>query len=59
MADAGDLKKGTDVKWDTPQGETEGKVVDSKDTKNGERFVVKSDKSGKTATHKPDALDKK
>lgn len=66
-----DLKSGDHVKWDTPQGETTGKVVKketgtakagghtAKATKDDPQYRVKSDKSGKEAIHKPDALKKK
>ena len=65
-----DLKTGDKVKWDTPQGETHGKVVKketgttkagghtAKATKQDPQFRVKSDKSGKEAVHKPDELRK-
>ncbi len=61
-------KKGTKVRWDTPQGETTGvveKTVTSttkvkghtaKATKDAPQVVVKSSKSGKEAVHKPDEL---
>lgn len=68
MSDA--LKKGDQVSWDTPQGETEG-VVEKKLTedtkikshkvsasKDNPEYLVKSDKSGKEAAHKPDELKK-
>ena len=63
-------KKGDKVAWDTPQGETHGtvekkltsethikghKVAASPDNP---EYLVKSDKSGKEAAHKPDALRK-
>jgi len=66
-----DLKSGDHVKWDTPQGETTGTVVKketgttkagghtAKATKDDPQYRVKSDKSGKEAVHKPDALTKK
>ena len=63
-------KKGDKVAWDTPQGETHG-VVEKKLTsethikghkvaasKDNPEYLVKSDKSGKEAAHKPDALRK-
>jgi len=65
------LKAGDKVKWDTPQGETSGTVVKketgttkagghtAKATKDDPQYRVKSDKSGKEAVHKPDALKKK
>lgn len=66
-----DLKKGDDVTWQTHGTETEGTVTRkiTDDTKAAGRTVkasdddpqyeVKSDKSGKKAVHKPEALDKK
>lgn len=68
MAD--DLKKGDHVKWDTPQGETEGTVEkkltaptkikshEVKASKDDPEYLVKSDKSGKEAAHKPGELKK-
>ena len=65
------LKSGDHVKWDTPQGETTGTVVKketgttkagghtAKASKDDPQYRVKSDKSGKEAVHKPDALKKK
>jgi hypothetical protein len=63
-------KKGDKVVWDTPQGETHG-VVEKKLTSethikghkvaaspDNPEYLVKSDKSGKEAAHKPDALRK-
>ena len=67
---AGLPKKGDKVSWKTPRGETHGtveKVVTSttkvkghtaKATKEEPEVLVKSDKSGKEAVHKPDALKK-
>ncbi|MBB3695513.1 DUF2945 domain-containing protein [Sphingomonas sp. BK580] len=64
------LKAGDKVKWDTPQGQTSGKVVKketkttkagghtAKATKDDPQYRVKSDKSGKEAVHKPDELKK-
>ncbi|AOF93136.1 DUF2945 domain-containing protein [Sinorhizobium sp. RAC02] len=64
------FKKADKVKWDTSQGETEGKVVRKqtsktkikdhtvKATKSDPQFIVESDKSGKRAAHKPEALKK-
>ena len=64
------LKSGDKVKWDTPQGETHGKVTKkvtsttkvkghtAKATKDDPQYKVKSDKSGKEAVHKPDELKK-
>ncbi len=63
-------KTGEKVKWDTPQGETKGtveKTVTSttkvkghtaKATKEKPEVMVKSDKSGKKAVHKPEELKK-
>lgn len=63
-------KKGDKVAWDTPQGETHGtvekkltsethikghKVAASPDNP---EYLVQSDKSGKEAAHRPDALRK-
>ena len=64
------FKKGDKVKWETSQGETEGKVVRKQTsktkikghtvnaTKSDPQFIVESDKSGKRAAHKPEALKK-
>ncbi|MEX5296523.1 DUF2945 domain-containing protein [Kocuria sp. CPCC 205268] len=62
------LGKGTRVAWNTPQGRTEGTVVERK-TEDFEldgrtyraspedpHFIVESDSSGARATHKADAL---
>ncbi|HEU4883853.1 MAG TPA: DUF2945 domain-containing protein [Longimicrobium sp.] len=62
------FKKGDRVAWDTPQGETHG-VVERKltsethvkghkaaATPDDPQYLVKSDKSGKEAAHKPDEL---
>ncbi|MBH0619324.1 DUF2945 domain-containing protein [Salmonella enterica] len=63
-------KKGDEVKWGTAGGETEGtveKIVTSttkikghtaKATKEQPQVLVKSDKSGKEAVHKPEELKK-
>lgn len=65
------LKKGDKVTWETSQGKTEGKVVKKqtadttikghtvKASKSDPQFIVESEKSGKKAAHKPDALKKK
>ena len=63
-------KKGDKVAWDTPQGETHG-VVEKKLTSEthikghkvaaspeNPEYLVKSDKSGNPAAHKPGALRK-
>ena len=64
-------KKGDKVKWGTSQGGTQGtveKVVTSttkvkshvaKATKEKPQVLVKSDKSGKEAVHKPEELKKR
>ncbi|TYP89535.1 DUF2945 domain-containing protein [Blastococcus xanthinilyticus] len=64
-----DLKKGDHVTWKSHGSETEG-TVERKITSDTEasgrtvraseddpQYEVKSDKSGKTAVHKPGALD--
>ena len=68
---AKDLKKGDKVTWETSQGETHGTVekkltapTDIKShhvaaSKDNPEYLVKSDKTGKEAAHKPDALEKK
>ncbi len=65
------LKKGDPVEWNTSQGTAEGEVAEkvtgkktvkghtAKASKEEPQFEVKSDKTGKTAIHKPDALKKK
>jgi len=64
------LKPGDKVSWGTSGGETHGAVEKkvtgttqikghtAKVTKEEPQFVVKSDKSGKKAVHKPDDLKK-
>ena len=65
------LKPGDKVTWQTSQGETHG-VVEKKQTtptqikshkveasKDNPEYIVKSDKSGAKAAHKPEALHKK
>ena len=64
------VKEGDKVKWDTAGGETHGTVEKkvtsdtkikghvAKATKEEPQFVVKSDKSGKEAVHKPEELKK-
>ena len=66
-----DLKAGDKVAWDTSQGETTGKVVrketstaqvqghTAKASKDAPQYRVKSDKSGKEAIHKPEALHRR
>ena len=64
------LKPGDKVKWGTSGGETHG-MVDKKQTtptkikshkveasKSDPQYIVKSDKTGAKAAHKPDALKK-
>ena len=64
------LKPGDKVSWGTSQGETHG-VVEKKQTtptkikshevkasKDNPEYIVKSDKTGAKAAHKPDALRK-
>jgi len=65
-----ELKRGDHVTWSTSQGKTEGTVVKkvttdtqieghhAKASRDDPQFVVKSDKTGKKAVHKPDALKK-
>jgi hypothetical protein len=64
------FSKGDTVRWNTPQGETHGTIVEKKTkdfTFDGQKFtassdepayVVESDKSGKQAAHKESALTK-
>ena len=63
-------KKGDKVRWNTPQGETHGEVVevrtspfsiegtDLKASEDDPRIVVVSDRTGARAAHKPGALRK-
>jgi hypothetical protein len=65
-----ELKKGDKVKWNTSQGETTGevkkKLTSSTEIKGhhvaasqeNPEYLVESDKTGKQAAHKPDALEK-
>ncbi|MDZ7960352.1 MAG: DUF2945 domain-containing protein [Aulosira sp. DedQUE10] len=65
-----EFKKGDKVKWNTAQGETTGevekKITSPTDIKghhvaasqDNPEYLVKSDKTGKQAAHKPDALEK-
>ena len=67
---AQNLEQGERVKWNTPQGETLGKVKKklTTTTKVGgqkisasdddPRYLIESEKSGKESAHKPDALSK-
>jgi hypothetical protein len=65
-----EFRQGDKVEWNTPQGKTRG-TVKKKLTSNTEvggqninaseydpRYLVESEKSGKEAAHKPDALSK-
>lgn len=64
------LKKGDRVQWNTSQGKTTGEVIkkltsptDLKGhhvaaSEDNPEYLVKSDKTGKEAAHKPDALEK-
>lgn len=66
-----ELKPGDPVEWSTSQGKTHGKVVARQTSpteikghkaaasKSNPQYIVKSDKSGKKAAHKPAALKKK
>jgi hypothetical protein len=67
---AQEFKQGDTVEWNTPQGKTRGKVkrkLTSSTQIGGQkvnaseddpRYVVESEKSGKEAAHKPNALSK-
>lgn len=67
---AEELKKGDKVEWKTSQGKTTGEVkqkltspTDIKGhhvaaSEDNVQYLVESDKSGKEAAHKPDALEK-
>jgi hypothetical protein len=64
------LKAGDKVKWDTSQGETHGKVQKrltrtthikghtAKATADDPQYLVKSDKTGALAAHRPEELRK-
>ncbi|WP_375515866.1 DUF2945 domain-containing protein [uncultured Nostoc sp.] len=64
------FQKGDRVEWNTSQGKTTGKVVkkltsptDIKEhhiaaSEDNPEYLVESDKTGKQAAHKPDALKK-
>lgn len=67
---AKELKTGDKVSWDTSQGETHG-TVEKKQTRRTKikghtvaaspeepQYIVRSDKSGKKAAHKPEELRK-
>ncbi|BAZ19897.1 hypothetical protein NIES4073_07700 [Kalymmatonema gypsitolerans NIES-4073] len=65
-----ELKKGDRVKWNTSRGETTGEVekkltspTDIKGhhvaaSEDNPEYLVKSDKTGKEAAHKPESLEK-
>lgn len=65
------LKKGDKVEWKSSQGKVEGtvekKLTEETDIKNhhvsasedNPEYLVKSDKTGKEAAHKPESLKKK
>lgn len=65
-----DLKAGDHVEWDWSQGKVKGTVVKKQITptdikghhvaasKDNPEYIVKSDKTGAEAAHKPDALKK-
>lgn len=67
----GELKKGDRVEWNTTRGKTEGRVLKkltepieieehhAKASRDEPQFLVQSEKSGKKAAHKPEALHKK
>lgn len=70
MAKEDDLKRGDKVEWNTPQGKTHGRVVKKVTSEthvkghkvaaspDNPEFLVKSDKSGSEAAHKPESLKK-
>ena len=67
---AQEFRPGDRVKWNTPQGETYGKVkkkLTSETEVSGQkvnaseedpRYLMESEKSGNEAAHKPDSLSK-
>jgi len=67
---AQELNQGDKVEWNTPQGKTRGTVkkrLTSETEVGGQKinaseddpgYLVESEKSGKEAAHKPDALSK-
>ena len=71
MAENDKLKQGDSVEWNTSQGKTSGevekKITEPTDikkhhvaaSKDNPEYIVKSDKSGKEAAHKPEELHKK
>jgi len=66
-----DLHKGDHVEWNTSQGKTTGRVEkkltsptkikshEVKASKDNPEYLVKSDKTGAEAAHKPSALKKR
>jgi hypothetical protein len=64
------FKQGDKVSWNTAQGKTTGKVVKKltsqtdigghtvKASEDNPQYLVESEKTGKQAAHKPDALTK-
>ena len=64
------FSKGDKVTWNTPQGKTTGKVVEKLTeatevaghhvaaSEKEPQYLVESEKSGKRAAHKPEALTK-
>lgn len=71
MAAKKDLKPGDKVEWDTSQGKTSGEVVRKQTSETqikshkvaaspeDPQFIVRSEKSGKQAAHKPGELRKR
>jgi hypothetical protein len=65
-----ELREGDAVTWNTPQGETRGRIVEivtertevkgqTLDASEGDpRYIVESDKTGERAGHTADALTK-
>jgi predicted fused transcriptional regulator/phosphomethylpyrimidine kinase len=63
------VKKGDEVSWNTPQGRTEGEVVEEKTddfelygkhrkaSEDDPQVIVKSGESGKEAAHKESSVD--
>lgn len=70
MIMAEQFKKGDRVEWKTSQGKTTGEVVkkitsptDIKEhhvaaSEDNPQYILESDRTGKQAAHKPDALEK-
>jgi hypothetical protein len=71
MASEQSLKKGDKVEWNTSQGKTHGEVVKKQTSethikshkvaasKDNPQYIVKSDKTGAKAAHKPEQLKKR